>query len=321
MLKRKLRSTGINVLKVLPLGFLLVACAPNFSPNTYSSSAVQKASKVDSGVVIGVRKVAISVDSTLAATTGAAAGGIGGSQVADGAVSALSALGGAVVGGITGSEVGHKARDTYGYEYIVRKANGDLLSVTQKDKVPLKVGQRVLLIQGMQARIVNDYTEPVETEAASTYISQSSDTKKLDEHPTTVVDAPTAQVPVTGSPAVSAKGDAVSSSNASTPAETPLAVEARDSESAPATSAPVASNVTVIPVDIEPQTTTQPTPDAPAEPASALQPGSAPEPDSAPGKDTPNKATTNAGDPQNDEPTSSTTTNSGATSHGPESAH
>lgn len=238
MLKRKLCSLGTSLLKVLPLGLLLVACSPNFSPNTYSSDAVQRASKVDLGVVIGVRKVAISVDSTLAVATGAAAGGIGGSQVANGAVSALSALGGAVVGGLAGSEVGHKVKDTFGNEYIVRKADGDLLSVTQKDKVPLKVGQRVLLIQGTEARIVKDYTQPVQTEA-STSIRSPQSPQSL---------TPDVQLPVVNSPAMSAAGEPVTGTN---------------------TSAPVVSNVTVIPVDTEPQDTTQPASGSPVESTSS----------------------------------------------------
>jgi outer membrane lipoprotein SlyB len=54
----------------------------------------------------------------------------------------------------------HALEDTHGFEYIARKPNGDLLSVTQKDEVPLAVGQHVLIIAGPQARIVADYTTP-----------------------------------------------------------------------------------------------------------------------------------------------------------------
>ena len=182
--KRRPFVASTSFLKILPLIILLAACAPNFSPNTYSSDAVQRASKVDSGVVVGVRKVAISVDSNVATATGAAAGGISGSQVADKTVSALSALGGAVLGGIAGNKVGHNIQDTYGYEYIVRKPNGDLLSVTQKDKKPLKIGEHVLLIQGPQARIVKDYTESLDANlAASANKPQSPNEPKPDLSP------------------------------------------------------------------------------------------------------------------------------------------
>src|SRR6185437_3063314 len=78
--------------------------------------------------------------------------------------SALGALGGTVLGGIVGSTVEHTTADTQGYEYIVRKTNGDLLSVTQKDATPLAIGAHVLIIAGNQARIVPDYTVTVEGE-------------------------------------------------------------------------------------------------------------------------------------------------------------
>jgi outer membrane lipoprotein SlyB len=40
--------------------------------------------------------------------------------------------------------------------------NGDLLSVTQRDELPLALGQKVLVIAGNQARVVPDYTVPME---------------------------------------------------------------------------------------------------------------------------------------------------------------
>ncbi len=74
--------------------------------------------------------------------------------------SALGALGGSLVGGIAGNAAEHVTGDTHAFEYIVRKSNGDLLSVTQKDEMPLAVGQKVLVISGNQARVVPDYTVP-----------------------------------------------------------------------------------------------------------------------------------------------------------------
>lgn len=143
----------------------LAACGPAYSPDTYSSNAVQQANKVDQGVIVGVRAIAISADSTLATATGGGVGGIAGSQVGGGTVGALGALGGSVAGGVVGNVVGHTTGDTSGYEYIVRKPSGDLLSVTQKDPAPLKIGQHVLIIEGPQARIVPDYTVAIDDDA------------------------------------------------------------------------------------------------------------------------------------------------------------
>jgi outer membrane lipoprotein SlyB len=156
-------------LAALVLAIGLSGCGPSYSPNSYASNAAQLANKVDQGVVIGVRPVLINADTTLGTGTGAAAGGIAGSTLGGGSVGALGALGGSVTGGIVGNVVSHTAGDTDGFEYIVRKTNGDktngdLMSVTQKDAAPLGIGAHVLIIEGPQARIVADYTVPVVSE-------------------------------------------------------------------------------------------------------------------------------------------------------------
>jgi outer membrane lipoprotein SlyB len=140
----------------------VTACAPSYSPNSYDARAVQQANKVDQGMVVGVRKIDISANGAAGAAIGGAAGGIAGSQVGGGALSAFTALGGTLLGGLVGTTVEHTQGDTEGYEYIVRKSNADLLSVTQKDTTPLAIGEKVLVIAGSQARVVPDYTVPVE---------------------------------------------------------------------------------------------------------------------------------------------------------------
>lgn len=146
----------------------LTGCGPSYSPNTYSAAAVQQANQVERGVIVGVRRVGVSADSAVGTVTGSAAGGIVGSQAGPGgAITALSTLGGTVVGGLIGTSVEHAEGDTSAYEYIVRETNNSLVSVTQKDKVPLEIGQTVLVIAGKQARIVPDYTVSVPNELAA----------------------------------------------------------------------------------------------------------------------------------------------------------
>lgn len=146
---------------------VLAGCGPNYSPNTYASAAVQQANPTQRGVVVGVRKVGVSADATLGTVTGAAAGGIAGAGVdGGGPITALSALGGSVIGGVVGSGVEHATGDTTAYEYIVQEAKGDLVSVTQRDSVPLAIGQKVLVIAGKQARVVADYTVPLPEQTA-----------------------------------------------------------------------------------------------------------------------------------------------------------
>lgn len=151
---------------LLPL-LVLAGCGPKYSPDTYAGSAVQQAAKVEQGVVVGVRSVSISAQGTTGAITGGAAGGVVGSQLPAGSSvgSALGAIGGSLLGGIVGSTVERTTGETLATEYIVRKPNGDLVSVTQQDQVPLGIGTRVLVIAGSQARIVPDYTVPIDPPA------------------------------------------------------------------------------------------------------------------------------------------------------------
>lgn len=140
---------------------VLVGCRPNYSPDTYASSAVQQANKVEQGVVVGVRMVDVQASGTTGAVTGAAAGGLVGNSVPGGGVgSALTTLGGSLVGGLVGTGVERATGNTTAFEYIVRKGNNDLVSVTQRDAVALELGAKVLVIAGSQARIVPDYTKP-----------------------------------------------------------------------------------------------------------------------------------------------------------------
>lgn len=146
-------------LVIIATACALAGCGPQYSPDTYSSAAVQQANKVDRGTVIGVRRVDVSAQGVVGAASGAAVGGVAGSQSPGGTVgSAFGAVGGALLGGLVGTGVEHATADTFAFEYIVRKPAGDLISVTQKDTKPLAVGTKVLVIAGAQARIVPDYT-------------------------------------------------------------------------------------------------------------------------------------------------------------------
>jgi outer membrane lipoprotein SlyB len=158
----------------------LSGCGPSYSPDTYATNAAQQANKVEQGIVVGVRTVGISAAGTVGTVTGAAAGGIAGSQAVAGPISAFTALGGSLVGGIAGSTVEHATADTMAFEYIVRKGNGDLVSVTQKDKTPLALGQKVLVIAGNQARVVPDYTVPPSKLASKDDAAKSADSAKPD---------------------------------------------------------------------------------------------------------------------------------------------
>ncbi|PWC79579.1 hypothetical protein, partial [Azospirillum sp. TSH64] len=156
----------------------LAGCTSDYSPNTYASSAVQQANKVEPGIVVGFRQVAISANGTVGAVSGGAAGGILGAQVGTGGMNAaLGTVGGTAIGGLLGTAMEHIAGDTNGWEYIVRKSNGELLSLTQKEPQPLPIGQKVLVITGSQARIVPDYSTPADPEPAKADSAKSEAAK------------------------------------------------------------------------------------------------------------------------------------------------
>ena len=90
-----------------------------------------------------------------------------GSQAASGPVSAFTAFGGSRSMASLGRRQ-HTTADTMVFEVIFRKANGDLVSVTQKDKAPLAIGQRVLVIAGNQAKVLPDPTVPPSSGGAMT---------------------------------------------------------------------------------------------------------------------------------------------------------
>jgi outer membrane lipoprotein SlyB len=157
----------VHILRCLPpiclVAFIASGCASNYSPNTYASNAVQLANKVETGSVVGYREVKISSNGTIGAVTGGAVGGVLGAQYAD---SALAAAGASAVGLVVGNALDHAVGDTTGWEYIVRKPNGEMVSVTQREKKPLELGQKVLVIMGPQARVVPDYSSIPETPPA-----------------------------------------------------------------------------------------------------------------------------------------------------------
>ena len=179
----------------------LAGCAPDYSPNTYAGTAVQQANKVESAVVVGFRQVEISANGSVGAVTGGAAGGILGLQSdAIGLNGGLGAVAGSAIGGFVGSTIAHATGDTTGWEYIVRKPNGDLISVTQREPTPIPLGQKVLVITGSQARIVPDYSVAIEQPAApaapkATEVKAKAEVRALPAAPTpAVTGAPAATV-------------------------------------------------------------------------------------------------------------------------------
>lgn len=251
---------------------ILAGCAPDISPDTYSGAAVQQVNKVDRGIVIGARKVDVSLGGTTGALAGGAAGGAvggaAGSQTPGGALgTALGAVGGSVIGGLVGAGVEHTVSDTSAYEYIVRKTNGDLVSVTQKDPTPLALGQHVLVIGGNQARLVPDYTVNFDTKSEDKAAAKA-EPKPSGAAPSTVAAPASPAAPTPLAPAPNASSGTASSS---TPATT----------APPTTAPPTTAPATTAPAAPASPTAAEASP-APATPSSAPAPAPTQQPASPP---------------------------------------
>ncbi len=253
-------TVGRAVASAVCLAAGLAGCGPSYSPNTYSTAAVQQANKVEQGVVVGVRRVDVSAQ------------GVG----SNGVTEAIGALGGSVIGGLVGTAAEHAAGDTFAFEYVVKKANNDLVSVTQKDKVPLAIGQKVLVIAGNQARIVPDYTVPLAV-AADKPPETKAETKPGPAVPPAVTATPLPPLP--GAAAQATGGAAPASSAPAAPA-TPAVSAATPASSAPAAPATPAASAaapaaSAPPVSAAPATGNAAPPVAPG-PAVAQVPAAAP---------------------------------------------
>lgn len=134
-----------------------ISACSKYSPNTYSSTDMQQVNKVDKAVVKSFRSVDAS-DPALGFGTavGGVSGAVLGSQIGKGSGSAVAGVGGALAGAAIGSVVEHEATKTTAFEYLLQKPNGDLVSLAQKQDVPFAAGTHVLIIYGVQARIILD---------------------------------------------------------------------------------------------------------------------------------------------------------------------
>jgi outer membrane lipoprotein SlyB len=209
----------------------LAGCTPDFSPNTYSATAVQQANKVERAVVIGYRQVDIKANGTVGAVSGGAAGGILGAQAGDTNVTtALGTVGGTLVGGIVGTFIEHVGGDTTGWEYIVRKPDNELLSVTQREPQPLPIGQKVLVITGNQARVIADYSATADAPPAAPQSTDKPAPKTPPEGAAAAATqpasasapaAPTAPPPSPPAPSAAAAQPPAPSTASDPPADTP----------------------------------------------------------------------------------------------------
>jgi outer membrane lipoprotein SlyB len=86
--------------------------------------------------------------------TGAAAGGIVGSQIGRGGGNAAAILAGVMIGGIAGAVAEDAATRQTGTEYVVEAENGLLMTLVQGSDPPFTNGQKVLVMYGSPVRLI-----------------------------------------------------------------------------------------------------------------------------------------------------------------------
>lgn len=147
-----------KILLIITIISTLPACTRNVSVDTYAIGSVGQVNRAIQGAIISARPVKISGnESGVGAASGAGAGAIGGSLLGgDIAGAAVGAIAGAVVGGVAGTLTEKELTKQTGMEYVVRTNNGALISLVQSDDVAFEVNQRVIVVYGTRARIIDD---------------------------------------------------------------------------------------------------------------------------------------------------------------------
>ncbi len=136
-----------KVICAMSIAVIFSGCAThpgsNQTAETYESAQAHKAVVVEPGVIQKVKRVTIK-GTTTGSIAGGGLGGIAGAYVSRNGngyvktlMTSIAALGGSLVGSV--------ATSTEGYQLIIKKANGQTISITQASKETFRVGQKVLI--------------------------------------------------------------------------------------------------------------------------------------------------------------------------------
>jgi outer membrane lipoprotein SlyB len=136
-----------RTLAPLALAVLLAGCSTT-SPDVVSPNEAQRLAQVQDAVVLNVRPVVVEgSQSGGGALTGAAIGGLAGSQRSSGKESAIIGIAGAVVGAVVGNAVERSATREDAVEVLVQLKNGERRSIVQaKGNETLAPGDPVILV-------------------------------------------------------------------------------------------------------------------------------------------------------------------------------
>ncbi len=152
------KNSTVFVLMTLLLG--ISGCSMH-SGSTYERSEMGSPQYFKKGVILSIREVEIKgTESGTGAVVGATAGGLAGSTLGGGtATRALGAVGGAVIGGLLGHATEDLITSGTASEFIIQPDKGEPYAVVQVNDEELKAGERVLIMDSGNVRIVRDQSQ------------------------------------------------------------------------------------------------------------------------------------------------------------------
>ena len=160
--------TSITLAAAIAAALALGGCAslppsltsPNqYSPTTYAPGAMQQAQQVQTGVIIAITPVTVRASgtaSTIGTGLGAAVGGLLGHSIGGGNGRTLTTIAGAIAGGIGGGVVTQHIYSQSALQITVQISGCTVayagctvaITQTQAQGQPLRVGERVEIVQG-----------------------------------------------------------------------------------------------------------------------------------------------------------------------------
>lgn len=135
--------------------FGVTACGIGDTNTTYDRYEIGKQGRTSTGRIVSMIQVDIAGSSEGGTLVGGAVGGIagaiGGGAIGSGRGSALMSLAGGTLGALAGGAIGGAAqqvatKDT-AFEFMVQKANGEVIPVVQTNELGLKPGDNVVLVE------------------------------------------------------------------------------------------------------------------------------------------------------------------------------
>lgn len=157
---------AISCLACAIIALNFAGCARNIGGNVYKASAVGESSFSYQGTVASVRQVQVEEgeyleENQMGLGLGAVAGGLAaGSTIGKGNGQLLSGALGAIAGGLGGAYAEKALKSQTALEYVVQLTNGNMMTVVQGLDNPLQIGQRVIVIVGLdgRSRVIADQT-------------------------------------------------------------------------------------------------------------------------------------------------------------------